>query len=200
MKKNLYLPTALLLFAACQSSPSGTDKITEIKDSGDEIPYNILAETDTFRFTENNDTNTFTYTDLAIRTLPKNNQPGEQIWLMRNGEKKELKLTNAYFYGKRGNFLLFDIGTSPVRTFEIYKADNLNHVLTAEDYRDPEIKDNIIYFKTRVNISDDSQKPVCPDELKQLGEENLGFLQTRSFDLNTLQLHITNQIECAYFE
>lgn len=200
MKIFRYLPLAVVVFAACQSSPSESPEITEIKDSGDVIPYNILAGTDTFSFTENNDTNTFAYTELSIQTLPKSNQPGEQIWLLRNGERRELILSDAYFYGKTGNFLLFDIGTSPVRTFEIYKADNLSHVLTAEDYREPELRDNAIYFKTRVDIFDEAQKPACPEELKQLGEANLGFLQTRSFDLNTLQLHLSNQIECAYFE
>lgn len=201
MRNLLSLFCILILCYSCQSnSDDQHEEIVEIKDSGDEIPYNVLIGSDSFDFDTNSDTNIFVYPDLTIASIPKADKPGEIIQMIKDGKEHTFDIEAAYFYGKIGDYLLFDIGTSSVRTLEIYDSKNLSQVLKVVDYRDLTVQNQSVTFKTRIQVLKASQTPSpCPEELKDM-KENVGYFQAKVFDFNTLTLKDTHLVTCEYVE
>ncbi len=200
MRKTPFIFCFLLLCISCQSNSDQHEEIVEIKDSGDEIPYNVLIGSDSFDFDTNSDTNIFIYPHLTIASIPKADKPGEIIRMIKDGKEHTFDIEAAYFNGKIGDYLLFDIGTSSVRTLEIYDSKNLSQVLKVVDYRDLTAQNPSITFKTRIQALRASQTPPpCPEELKEM-KENVGYFQTKVFDFSTLTLKDSDLVTCEYVE
>lgn len=195
----LGLSSAWLLANSCQHEKENKSLEEEIS-IGQEWIANLATGTDSYQTDRIGDTTVYIYPDVSIKVVEKYDLPGEYIQLNFPKGVKEIDVEAAYYLGKIGKYLLIDVGTSSVRKIDIYDQETMEIVHSGVSYKSIHIDQQKVYYKTKIELSEEDKKPECSSELKDMGEEFLGYLQTVYFDLNTLEYQTTTQVECAYFE
>lgn len=185
--------------AACNQSEKDDAHLEEVS-IGQEWIAKLANGTDAYQTDRSGDTTIYVYPDIQVKVVEKYEEPGENIFLINSSGIENIDVETGYFLGKVGKYLLIDRGTSTVRNLDVYELSNLEIVHSGISYREVNVSNGKVYYKTKIELDDDKEKPECSSELKNMGEDLLGYLQTVYFDLDSLNLVETTQVECAYFE
>lgn len=189
-----------ILTMSCQQEEE-KDTISEDISIGQEWVAHLVTGSDSYQTERIGDTTIYIFSDMRVSVVEKYDEPGEYIQITSGKKNFVIDEEAAYFLGKVGQYLLIDAGTSTVRNISIIRSEDQEKIHTGISYRDVYVELQKVYYKTKIELAEEDNKPECSSELKSLGtEEQLGYLQTVYFDLDSLQLQQTNQIECAYFE
>jgi hypothetical protein len=189
---SLWVCACILVFSpACSGDPgkNSTEQNREkpaVSDSAKEVN----SEPDTIRHSFDN---------YEIVVVPHKGEVGEAIIVRDKKRNRSFTVDDGdtYYVDVVDSFLIIDAGTSASRGLNVYNLNSKKNVFEGSYYGKLDLKEKRLFFKTAVDIKEESLKPKCPAEKNT---EYNGFLEEQVLDLTNLQLTKTGKYECAYFE
>lgn len=215
--KFIYL-LIMVSFVACKESKTSekdlnTDVI--ITDSNDNVApkqvqlqtanpedykkFQLLKNSDKFEYYSNQDSTLFVYPSFKISTINLTDNAGQMIHVFKEDKMYSIDTDAGWFHGVVGNNLIIMESTSSIGYLKVLNIDDLKERIAQRIVDDIELKENMLFFNEKIEIEDASKRPECPSELLQY-KDQLGYVETVSFNLTTYEISRTGKIACVYFE
>ena len=140
------------------------------------------------------------YNDSLYKITSTPKEMGEIFTIFNKKDKTSFTIDQSlYFIDVYRNYMITDEGSGSIRGMRIYNLINKKEIFSAEYVGDVEILKNKIHFKYIVEIENNSEKPVCPQKIIDIGY-GLCYLEELIYDLDGNKFTATGKYECSYCE
>jgi len=162
----------------------------------------ILNGSDTCEITILNDSTLYDYMSFLITEQVHKTTNGHTLKVLNKKDNRFYKIGiehGVYFLGLIGDYMLIDIGTSNIRTLNIYHILTKDIVFQNRYFDNIEINNSNLIFLDKVDIQDETLKPNCPQNLLDIGY-GIGYSEKLVYHIRDLKLKRTGIYKCHYFE
>lgn len=193
--------TLILIIISLQiiSAQSGQEnKIEGIRTESEYRKLGLLSNTDNFNFTQKLDTIIIVY--KFFTATKRLDCTSEEISIYRYNKRMSISdILGYYFLGiMNDRYAIFDEGTTNTRGLIIYDLYEEKELINIVYQSDLVLKNNLMYYKSEVEIDDEKLKPKCPPDIEVLSYKI--YLEEQYFDFQDLKIIHTGKYFCSFVE